>query len=114
MTHVTVTLDPAANGLLAHPDIPGPSFEFDAELTGNDHHDLEVVWGICNSSPAFRHDGVDYEAELFCDERFAPIVEEYRKLKFRSLSVGDKVTLANGAGERTYRVAPIGFEPVTD
>lgn len=107
MTHVTVTLDPAAFGLPSHPDVPGPTFDFDfAEVTIDDPRTedpllLELVWAICNS----------YPQEMFCPPGYADVVADYRGRQLRSLSVGDFVALTSGGTTRRYRVASFGFQP---
>jgi hypothetical protein len=108
MTHITVTLNPAAFGLPAHPDVPAPTFEFDFdgvdidEPATEDPLLLHIVYGICNS----------YPDELHCAPGYRDVVVAYRNARHRSLSVGDTVTLQDRHGARQWTVARRGFEPV--
>lgn len=99
---VRVTLDPAAFGLPANPDVPGPSFDFEA-MDGPDDELLELAFAVCNS----------YPGEMHCDRSYAATVAEYRARRHRSLSVGDTVTIIrNGVAGPSYRCASAGWTEV--
>lgn len=93
MFHVTVFLNPEAvsMGLLTGPSLKVESFDLD---TFSITETLGLVWSICNS----------YPDEMFCPDKYRPIVEQYRGARHRSLSNSDFVMLQDGDTTRIYKL----------